>query len=192
VTAYKALKVSNAKAGEFVVFLGAGGGLGSFALQFARIMGFRSIAVDSGEAKAASCKTFGAEAYIDFTKEDNLIEAVKTATNGGAHAVIVFSPSAQAYTQAPFMLRRRGTMVAVGLPAGKAPISVEPTYLTFYGVTLRGSLVGNQTDVIEALQLAKEGKLVVPSTIKKLDDLQSVMEDMEAGKVIGRVVLTFG
>jgi propanol-preferring alcohol dehydrogenase len=82
-------------------------------------------------------------------------------------------------------------MVAVGLPAGSSPISVEPGYLAFSGINLRGSLVGNQSDVLEALEIAKQGKIEVPSSIKKLEDLQSVMEDMEAGKVVGRVVLTF-
>ena len=190
-TAFKALKNSGAKTGDTVIILGAGGGLGSFALQFARQMGLKVVAVDAGSAKAESTKALGAATYIDFTQEDDLIAAVKKASNGGGHAVIVFSPSAKAYAQAPFMVRRRGTMVAVGLPAGSAPITVEPGYLAFLGVTIKGSLVGNQADVIEALELAKKGNLKAPSTIKKLSDLQSIMEDMEAGKTIGRVVITF-
>jgi alcohol dehydrogenase, propanol-preferring len=191
VTAYKALKNSGAKKGDTVVILGAGGGLGIFALQFARVMGLKTIAVDGGAAKADATKALGAAAYIDFTQERDLPTAVKKATNGGGHAVIVLTPSPQAYAQAPFMLRKRGTLVAVGLPAGSAPVSVEPAYLAFFGITLRGSLVGNQADVIEALELVQKGEIKVPATIKKLDDLQSVMEDMEAGKVVGRVVLTF-
>jgi propanol-preferring alcohol dehydrogenase len=154
-------------------------------------MGLKVIAVDGGAAKAESTKELGAEKYIDFTQEKDLVAAVKGATNGGANAVIVFSPSAQAYAAAPFMLRKRGTMVAVGLPGGPSPITVEPGYLAFFAITLKGSLVGNQADVIEALELAKQGKIQVPSSVKKLGDLQSVMEDMEAGKVVGRVVLTF-
>jgi alcohol dehydrogenase, propanol-preferring len=191
VTAYKAVKVANLKQGQTVVILGAGGGVGSFALQYAHALGYKTIAVDGGAAKEKSTKALGAEKYIDFTKEKDLVAAVKEATNGGAHAVIVFSPSPQAYAQAPFMLRKRGTMVAVGLPGGPSPISVEPGYLAFYGIVIRGSLVGNQSDVMEALEIAKQGKIEVPSSIKKLEDLQSVMEDMEAGKVVGRVVLTF-
>jgi alcohol dehydrogenase, propanol-preferring len=191
VTAFKALKVSGAKKGEYVVLLGAGGGLGSLGLQYARIMGLKTIAVDGGVAKEKATKALGAETYIDFTHESDLIGAVKTATNGGAHAVIVFSPSPKAYAQAPFMLRKRGTMVAVGLPAGSSPITVEPGYLAFFGITLKGSLVGNQEDVIEALELAKGGKIEVPATLKKLEDLQNVYDDMEEGKIVGRVILTF-
>jgi propanol-preferring alcohol dehydrogenase len=191
VTAYKAVKNANLKKGQTVVILGAGGGVGSFALQYAHALGYKTVAVDGGAAKEKSTKALGAWKYIDFTKEKDLVAAVKEATDGGANAVIVFSPSPQAYAQAPFMLRKRGTMVAVGLPAGSSPISVEPGYLAFSGINLRGSLVGNQSDVLEALEIAKQGKIEVPSSIKKLEDLQSVMEDMEAGKVVGRVVLTF-
>ena len=154
-------------------------------------MGLRVIAVDAGAAKEKATKSLGAETYIDFTKESDLPGAIKKVTEGGAHAVIVFSPSPKAYAQAPFVLRKRGTMVAVGLPAGSSPITVEPGYLAFFGITLKGSLVGNQADVIEALELAKNGGIEVPATIKKLHDLQSVMEDMDEGKVVGRVVLTF-
>lgn len=154
-------------------------------------MGLRTIAVDAGAAKEKATKSLGAETYIDFTQESDLPGAIKKVTEGGAHAAIVFSPSPKAYAQAPFMLRKRGTMVAVGLPAGSSPITVEPGYLAFFGITLKGSLVGNQADVIEALELAKRGGIEVPATVRKLDDLQSVMEDMDAGKVVGRVVLTF-
>lgn len=45
--------------------------------------------------------------------------------------------------------------------------------------------------MIEALELGKQGKLKPPSAIKKLGDLQSAMEDIEAGRIVGRVVLTF-
>lgn len=190
-TAYKALKQSGAKKGDTVVLLGAGGGVGSLGIQFARIMGLNVIAIDGSAAKGESTKALGADIYIDFTQEKDLVATIKKATNGGAHAVIVFSPSAQAYATAPFMLRKHGTMVAVGLPGAPAPITVQPGYLAFFAITLKGSLVGNQADVIEALNLAKEGKLQIPSTIKKLDDLQSVLEDMEAGNVVGRVILTF-
>lgn len=74
-----------------------------------RIMGLKAIAVDGGAAKAESTKSIGAESHIDFMQERDLIAAVKKATNGGAHVVIVFSPSPQACAAAPSMLRRRGT-----------------------------------------------------------------------------------
>lgn len=68
VTAYVALKRSNVRPGQWVVLPGAGGGLGHFAVQYAKAMGMRVIAIDGGDKKKTLCMKLGAEAYIDFTK----------------------------------------------------------------------------------------------------------------------------
>lgn len=61
VTVYKGLKESGARAGQTVAIVGAGGGLGSLAIQYAKAMGMRPIAVDGGEEKRAMCQDLGAE-----------------------------------------------------------------------------------------------------------------------------------
>jgi len=68
VTAYTALKRSNVRPGQWVVLPGAGGGLGHFAVQYAKAMGMRVIAIDGGEEKRKLCKELGAEEFIDFTQ----------------------------------------------------------------------------------------------------------------------------
>ena len=68
------------------------------------------------------------------------------------------------------MFHKCGTMVAVGLPPEHAPLAIEPGYLAFFRITVRGRLVENQVDDIDALELAQRGKLEVSSTIKKLGD----------------------
>jgi Zinc-binding dehydrogenase len=68
VTAYVALKRSNVRPGQWVVLPGAGGGLGHFAVQYAKAMGMRVIAIDGGDEKRDLCKKLGAEEFIDFTK----------------------------------------------------------------------------------------------------------------------------
>lgn len=67
VTAYVACKRSAVKPGQWIVLPGAGGGLGHFAVQYAKAMGMRVIAVDGGDEKRDLCKKLGAEAFIDFT-----------------------------------------------------------------------------------------------------------------------------
>lgn len=62
VTAYKAIKVSGATPGQWIVISGAGGGVGALGIQFAKAMGFRVIAVDVGDAKREDCLQLGAEA----------------------------------------------------------------------------------------------------------------------------------
>lgn len=99
-TVYKALKESNARPGQTVCITGAGGGLGTLAVQYARAMGFRVIGIDGGDQKRDAVKKLGAEEFVDFMKED-VIESVKKHTGGeGAHAVILLAVSEKPFQQA--------------------------------------------------------------------------------------------
>lgn len=130
VTAYTACKRANVKPGQWIVLPGAGGGLGHFAVQYAKAMGMRVIAIDGGDAKRDLCKKLGAEQYIDFQQTKDIPAEVMKITGFGAHGVIVTAATKQAYESAPAMLRPNGTVVAVGLPkdptviAGAPPIMV--------------------------------------------------------------------
>ena len=64
VTVYKALKESGARAGEWVALPGAGGGLGHLAVQYAKWMGLRVIAIDTGAEKKELCLKLGAEKWV--------------------------------------------------------------------------------------------------------------------------------
>lgn len=89
-TVYKALKEANLKAGNIVALPGAGGGLGSLAIQYARAMGYRVLAIDTGEEKAKLCESFGVEWFLDFNNSgDDMVATIKKLTDGGPHGVIV-------------------------------------------------------------------------------------------------------
>lgn len=62
-TVYKGLKESGARPGQTVAIVGAGGGLGSLALQYAKAMGLRAVAIDGGEEKRQMCQSLGAEVF---------------------------------------------------------------------------------------------------------------------------------
>lgn len=64
ITVYKGLKESGARPGQTVAIVGAGGGLGSLAQQYAKAMGLRVIAIDGGDEKRAMCEQLGAEVYF--------------------------------------------------------------------------------------------------------------------------------
>lgn len=98
VTVYSALRKSNTVSGEWVVLLGAGGGLGHLAVQIAaRGMGLRVIGVDQGSKKDLVMKS-GAEHFIDHTSSKSVAEDVKALTGGlGAHAVLVLTAANGAY-----------------------------------------------------------------------------------------------
>ena len=70
VTSYKALKEAEAQPGEFVTIVGAAGGLGHLAIQYAVAMGLRVIAMDVGADKLKYCESLGAEYTVDASSED--------------------------------------------------------------------------------------------------------------------------
>ncbi|THH17033.1 hypothetical protein EW146_g3705 [Bondarzewia mesenterica] len=160
-TVYGGLKHSNATVGNWIVIPGAGGGLGHLAIQYAVAMGLRVVAIDSGADKKKLCLALGAEKWIDFIESTDLVKDVVAACDGiGAHAALVTPPSLNAYTDALMYLRPVGTLVAIGIPAEG-----------WSSLRLVGSLVGNQQDAFEALDLVARGKVKVHSHLRKLEDV---------------------
>ncbi|EEA19409.1 alcohol dehydrogenase [Talaromyces marneffei ATCC 18224] len=190
ITVYKGLKESGARPGETVAIVGAGGGLGSLAQQYAKAMGLRVVAVDGGDEKRTMCEQLGAEAYVDFTKSKDVVADVKAATPGclGAHAVILLAVSEKPFQQAAEYVRSHGTIVAIGLPPDaylKAPVFNAVVRM----ITIKGSYVGNRQDGVEALDFFARGLIKAPFKVAPLADLPKIYHLMEKGQIAGRYVL---
>lgn len=99
VTAYTSLKIMNPKAGKWCVIVGAAGGLGHLAIQYAKVFGLQVVAIDGGRTdKEDFCRRMGCDVYVDYLKAgDNLTAQVKAATSGGPDYVLVLSPHQSAY-----------------------------------------------------------------------------------------------
>ncbi|OJD34339.1 alcohol dehydrogenase [Diplodia corticola] len=190
VTSYVACKRSGVRPGQWIVQFGAGGGLGHLGVQYARVMGMRTIAVDVGPEKEELCKKLGAEAYIDALKCEDLAAEVMKITTYGAHGAIVFAPNKQSYGVAPYLLRPGGTMVAVGFPKdGTIIAGAPPQILAMKRLNIVGSVTGTLKDVDEMLDFTARG-LVHPILTKgKLSELDKYIDLVVAGKVQGRTVL---
>ncbi|ANB15388.1 alcohol dehydrogenase ADH3 [Sugiyamaella lignohabitans] len=187
ITVYKALKVSEASPGEWVAITGAGGGLGTLAIQYARAMGFRVVAIDSGDAKEKICKDLGAEVFVDF-KSSDLSKQIVEATSGGPHAVIHVAVAEVAITLSTEYVRPAGTIVLVGLPGG-AYVKSEVFTHVVKTINIKGSYVGNRADTAEALDFFTRGLVKSPYQIVGLSELNDVFKKMAAGEVVGRYVL---
>ncbi|OJJ50392.1 hypothetical protein ASPZODRAFT_58389 [Penicilliopsis zonata CBS 506.65] len=190
ITVYKGLKESGARPGQTVAIVGAGGGLGSLAQQYAKAMGLRIIAIDGGEEKRAMCEQLGAQAYVDFTKSSDLVADVQAATEDGLgpHAVLLLAVSEGPFQQAASYVRSRGSIVAIGLPANaylRAPVFGTVVKM----INIKGSYVGNRQDGIEAVDFFRRGLIKAPFKTVPLEDLPKVYELMEQGKIAGRYVL---
>ncbi|MGE8205599.1 alcohol dehydrogenase AdhP [Heyndrickxia sp. NPDC080065] len=185
VTTYKALKVSDAKPGDWVAIYGIGG-LGHVALQYAKAMGFNVIAVDIQDEKLDLAKKLGADLTINGLKTDPVQEIHDKV--GGVQASVSVAVTKKAFEQAYQSVKRGGTLVIVGLPHDELPIPIFETVLN--GVTVRGSIVGTRKDMQEALEFAAQGKIKTNIETASLEDINDVFERMEKGQINGRVVLT--
>jgi propanol-preferring alcohol dehydrogenase len=185
VTTYKGIKETEAKPGQWLAVSGLGG-LGHLAVQYAKAMGLHVAALDVAAEKLALARSLGADVTVDATAPD-AVQQVVTQTGGGAHGVLVTAVSPAAFAQALRMARRKGTVSLVGLPPGDFPTPIFDVVLK--RITVRGSIVGTRADLAEALAFAAEGKVRAHVHTARLDEVNRVFSDLQAGTVEGRIVL---
>ena len=187
ITTYKGIKETEAKPGEWIAISGVGG-LGHLAMQYAKAMGLLVCAIDIDDGKLAHAKRLGADLVIN-AKTGDPAAAVKKATGGGAHGVLITAPSLIAFKQGVGMTRKRGTCVLVGLPPGEFPVPLFDVVANC--ITIRGSFVGTRQDMAEALAFAVKGKVKADIELQPLSSINQIFDRLEHGDVASRVVLDF-
>lgn len=161
------------------------------AQQYAKAMGLRVCAIDTGdEKKEMSLNKLGADSFIDFAKSQDVVKDVKAASPDGLgpHAVLLVAVSEKPFQQAADYVRPRGSIVCIGLPAGaflKAPVFDSVIKM----ITIKGSYVGNRQDTAEAIDFFRRGLINAPFKLAGLSELQSVYDKMKKGEIAGRYVL---
>lgn len=186
VTTYNGIKNTGIKAGEFITILGAGGGLGHLAVQYANAMGMRVIGVDIGDEKLELIKELGAELVLDARNPD-MVKQVLQYTNGGSHAVLCLATALSALKSTMELVRRNGNIVLIGLPKGEFPVNIVDMVLK--GITFKGSLVGTRQDLKEALDFAARGKVKPHVCVCNTHEINHVINQLRRGDVKGRIVL---
>jgi propanol-preferring alcohol dehydrogenase len=187
ITTYKGIKVTEAKPGEWIAISGAGG-LGHLAIQYAKVMGLNVCAIDIDDGKLAHATKLGADCVVN-AKTGDPAAAVKKATGGGAHGVLITAPSLSAFKQGIGMTRKRGTCVLVGLPPGEFPVPLFDVVANC--ITIRGSFVGTRQDMAETLAFAADGKVKADIELQPLSAINDVFKRLEHGDVPSRVVINF-
>ncbi|KAL6407319.1 putative alcohol dehydrogenase protein [Ilyonectria robusta] len=183
VTAYKALRVCGASGGQWVAVLGAAGGVGAFAIQYARAMGLRVLAIDAGEAKGKYCLDLGAEKYIDVVDTTDLAAQAAKITGGrGISAALAIAGSAKGYQAALEILGPFGTLVCVGIPPPHELVSFHPLLFIDKGIKIVGSAVGTREDILDAIEFVERG--LVKSNIVRATLLDLPKIAKEFGKTL--------
>ncbi len=187
-TTFGALKKVTTLRREPTVIIGAGG-LGLMCLALHQKMGGHSaVVVDIDPAKRDVAKKAGATAVVD-SKAADAVDQIKSLTNGGAYAVIDLVGSSQTARLGYDSLAKGGKYIIVGLYGGDLTVSLPP--IPMRALTIQGSYVGSVPEMQELMDLVRRtGLPEVPVTTRPLDDVNVVMDELRAGKVVGRVVLT--
>jgi len=188
ITTYKGIKVADVRPGQWIAISGVGG-LGHLAVQYAKAMGLKVVGVDIDDGKLAHATKLGADAVVN-AKNGDPIEAVRAATDGGAHGVLITAPSLGAFKQGVGMTRKHGTCVLVGLPPGEFPVPLFDVVANC--ITVRGSFVGNRADMAECLAFAAQGKVKADIELQPLSAINDIFDRLQKGDVPSRVVLDFG
>ena len=189
VTTFSALKkVGPTLTTEPVVIVGAGG-LGLMCVALHKAMGGHSaIVVDIDPAKREAAMKAGARSVIDGGAPDAAKQVI-AATDGGAWAVIDLVGSSATARLGIDSLIKGGKLIIVGLYGGDITLPLPP--FPMRAIAIQGSYVGSLTETAELIELVRRtGLPPVPVATRPLSDVNAVLAELRAGKVIGRVVLT--
>jgi len=182
-TTFKALRNSDAKAGDLVAVFGLGG-LGHLGLQYARQMGFEVAAIGRGEHKADLAKRLGAHHYIDSAASD---PTAALAALGGAKLILVTASGGKAVEATFKALRPGGAAVVLGVGPMIETSSID---LVFAERRLEGSLTGDPATADATLRFSALSGVAAMSETLPLDNAADAYAKMLAGKARFRMVLT--
>jgi alcohol dehydrogenase len=188
-TAYGALKRLGSHAERGPALLVGLGGVGMMGLALARVL-FREAPlvadIDAEKRKAA----LGAGAAQAFDPADpQTRKAILAASGGGLFAVCDFVGSDKSLQFATGVLARGGKVVVTGLLGGS--FSIPAAMFGIKAITIEGTLTGTLAQARELVALARSGKIApIPTQARPLDQAQTALDDLRAGRVVGRTVLT--
>ncbi len=183
ITTYNALRNAGLRGGDLVAVQGIGG-LGHLGIQFARQMGFRTVAIGRGGEKEKLAKDLGAHIYIDTAIDD---AAVVLQRMGGARAILATAPSGDAMGPLVSGLAARGKLIVVAVPQDQLQLSAFP--LVFGGRSIYGSLAGTAIDTEDALAFSVLENIRPMIETLSLEQAADAYARMMQGKARFRMVL---
>jgi 2-desacetyl-2-hydroxyethyl bacteriochlorophyllide A dehydrogenase len=186
VTTYNALRNAPLRSGDLVAVQGIGG-LGHLGIQFARRMGFRTVAIARGREKEKLARELGAVSYIDAATED---PAATLQRMGGARVILAAASSASSMGPLIAGLAPRGRLIVAG--SSPEPIQVDPAQLIFGARSLEGTLTGTAIDIEDTLAFSDLENVRPMIETVPLERAAEAYARMMRGEARFRIVLTTG
>jgi NADPH:quinone reductase-like Zn-dependent oxidoreductase len=175
--------------GETVVILGAGSGVGTAAIQVARLHGARVIAVSGSADKLARARKLGAEEGIDLSRSD-LREEIRRLTGRRGADVVIEHVGKATWERSVSGLARGGRVVTCGATTG-ADVSLNLRQVFFKNLSILGSTMGSRAHLFAIFRHLEAGRLSpVIDTVLPMDRVQDAHRLLEERKVFGKIILT--
>lgn len=186
ITVYNVLRNSVARAGDLVAVQGIGG-LGHLGIQYARQMGFRTVAIGRGADKEPLARKLGAHEYVS-TDAGPAGQALQKL--GGARVILATAPNAKAMSELTNGLAPNGQLLVVGADA--QPLNITPIQLIVGRRSLQGWASGTAKDSEDTMQFSAHAGIRPMIEKYPLEKANEAFQQMITGKARFRVVLTIG
>jgi NADPH:quinone reductase len=176
--------------GEWVLVMGAAGGLGSAAVQAAKYLGAKVIVAAGSDERVAAALALGGDAGVNYRTGDLTAEARRITGGKGVDIVLENIGDPELFGKALLSLGRFGRLVTAGSHGGAGTVPVSVTHLYFNQITIMGWTGQTDADVNDSLKAASEGRFKV-----LIDRVMPLAEAVEAHRIaegragLGKVIL---
>jgi NADPH:quinone reductase-like Zn-dependent oxidoreductase len=175
--------------GETVVVLGAGSGVGSAAIQIARLHGARVLAVSTSAEKLEKARALGADEGIDLSRSD-LREEVRRLTGRKGAEVVVEHVGKATFEQSLLCLARGGRLVTCGATSG-AEVTLNLRHVFFKNLSILGSTMGSRAHLGAIFRHVEAGRLKpVVDRVMPLLQAADAHRLLEESRIFGKIILT--
>jgi len=181
--------LAEVRPGEEVLIMGAGSGVGHMAIQMAKLAGARVLTTVGSEEKVAKAKALGADEVIIHSREQ-VNQRVRELTQRRGVDVVIEHIGPEVWPQCIDSLAKGGRLVTCGATTG-AEVTLDLRYVYSRQLTIKGSYMGSQSELLKAAHLVGEGKLrpVIDRTFP-LSEAKGAQEYLLNRKFFGKIVLT--
>ncbi|TKA67971.1 hypothetical protein B0A55_09658 [Friedmanniomyces simplex] len=188
-TVWRSILQAGLQKGQWLCFVGSGGGLGHLGVQFAKALGLKVIGIDARDEGIALTKEYGADVVVDARQgKEEAVKAVQEVTKGeGADATVCISDAPTAAGLACAVTRMHGTMVQIAQPD---EVVIPFPELIFRDIRIKGSLICSEEESREMLKcIAEHGVTAKTVPFHGLDKIGELVELVHGGKIQGKAVI---
>ncbi len=177
--------------GETVLVLAAGSGVGTAAIQIAKLYGARVIATASTDAKLAAARALGADETINHATGD-LVAEVKRLTGRRGVDIVVEHVGAATFPKSVVACAKGGRIVTCGATAGFEPV-LNLRHVFWRQLSILGSTMASKARLFEILDLVAAGRLKpVVHAVMPLEEIAAAHQLLESRNTFGKLVLVTG